>query len=76
MYNSSFKTFTNRSLNYRLVPKVFFKYTPSFWLGIEQNFGFTPNTIEEIRISVFVQMLFASPLAIGEKDIGVGLILQ
>lgn len=76
MYNSSIKTFTNRNHNHRLFPKVFFKHAPSFWLGIEQNFGFTPNIIEEIRISVFVQMFFASPLTIGEKDIGVSLVLQ
>ena len=76
MYNSSIKTFTNSSLNYRLVPKVFFKHAPSLWLGFEQNFGFTPNTTEEIRISVIVQMLFASPVAIREKYIGVGLILH
>lgn len=76
MYNSSFKTFIERNLKDRLIPKAFFVYTPSFWLGIEQDFGFTPNTIKEIRISVVVQMLFAGPLAICEKDIEVGLVLQ
>ena len=76
MCNSSFKTFTERNLNDRLVRKVLFVHTPSFWFGIEQNLGFTPDTIEEIRISVFVQMLFAGPLTVGEKNIGVGLILQ
>ena len=76
MCNSSFKTFTERNLNDRLVHKVLFVYTPSFWFGIEQNLGFTPDTIEEIRISVFVQMLFAGPLTVREKNIGVGLILQ
>jgi hypothetical protein len=54
---------------------VFFVHTPSFWFGIEQNFGITPDTLEEIRISVFVQMLFTSPLTVSEKDIGVGLVL-
>lgn len=76
MYNSSIKTFTNRNLNDRLVHKVLFVHTPSFWFGIEQNLGFTPDTIEEIRISVFVQMLFASPLTVSEKNIGVSLVLQ
>ncbi len=76
MCNSSFKTIIERKLNNRLVHKVFFMHTPSFWFGIEQNFGFTPDTIEEIRISVVVQMLFAGPLAIREKDVGVGLDLQ
>ena len=76
MCNSSFKTFTERNLNDRLVYKVFVVHTPSFWFGIEQNLGFTPDTIEEIRISVFVQMLFTSPLTVREKNIGVVLILQ
>ena len=73
---SSFKSFIKRNLDNRLVPKVFFVHTPSFWFGIEQNFGFTPHFIEEIRISVFVQILFAGPLTVREKDIGVGLVLQ
>ena len=76
MCNSSFKSFIKRNLDNRLAHKVFFVHTPSFWFGIEQNLGFSPDTIEEIRISVFVQMLFAGPLTVGEKNIGVGLILQ
>ena len=76
MYNSSFKTFIERNLYDRLVPKVFFMHTPSFRLGIEQNLGFTPDTIEEIRISILVQMLFTSPLTVCEKDIGISLVLQ
>ena len=76
MYNSSFKTFTERNLYDRLVPKVFFVHTPSFWLGIEQNLGFTPDIIEEIRISILVQILFTSPLTVREKDIGISLVLQ
>ncbi len=76
MGNSSFKSFIERNLDNRLVLKVFFVHTPSFWFGIEQNLSFTPDIIEEIRISVFVQMRFASPLTVGEKDFGVGLVLQ
>ena len=76
MCNSSFKSFIKKNLDNRLAHKVFFVNTPSFWFGIEQNFGFTPDIIEEIRISIFVQILFTSPMTVCEKDIGIGLVLQ